>query len=173
MFANDVNQMDEDNVTFFTSIVKTRVVRWQSRRMVEVRWLVSDYMLYTFALQDAKMKLKFEAFYTSVWRVNGQEKILLPVSDQSKFKRNPLKLPSSLTYKSLMHFHMWILAFHKPKPGSSIFVHHVFCFLLNRHIEHILGCIKSLPSTKLNEPGTSVAPQLESLVQRIYAEPDQ
>ncbi|MFS8009189.1 hypothetical protein Hanom_Chr14g01281741 [Helianthus anomalus] len=44
---------------------------------------------------------------------------------------------------------------------------------LNRHIEHILGCIKSLPSTKLNEPGTSVAPQLESLVQRIYVEPDQ
>ncbi|MFS7917758.1 hypothetical protein Hanom_Chr03g00192951 [Helianthus anomalus] len=166
MSANDVNQMDEDNVTSFISTVKTRVVRWQSRRMVKVRWLVSDYMLYTFALQDAKMKLKFEAFYTSVWRVNGQEKILLPVSDQSKFKRNALKLPSSLTYKSLMHFHMWILAFHKPKPVN-------ICGRLNRHIEHILGCIKSLPSTKLNEPGTSVAPQLESLVQRIYAEPDQ
>ncbi|MFS8000899.1 hypothetical protein Hanom_Chr13g01183971 [Helianthus anomalus] len=66
MSANDINQMDKDNVSFFTSTVKTRVVRWQSRRMVEVRWLVSDYMLYTFALKDAKMKLKFEAFYTSV-----------------------------------------------------------------------------------------------------------
>ncbi|MFS7929517.1 hypothetical protein Hanom_Chr04g00333421 [Helianthus anomalus] len=66
MSANDVNQIDEDNVTCFTSTVKTHVVRWQSRRMVEVRWLVSDYMLYTFSLQDAKMKFKFEAFYTSV-----------------------------------------------------------------------------------------------------------
>ncbi|KAF5811438.1 putative vacuolar protein sorting-associated protein [Helianthus annuus] len=44
---------------------------------------------------------------------------------------------------------------------------------LNRDIEHILGCIKSLPSAKLNEPGTPVAPRLESLVQRISAEPDQ
>ncbi|MFS8035098.1 hypothetical protein Hanom_Chr17g01589081 [Helianthus anomalus] len=105
MSANDVNQMDEDNVTSFTSTVKTRIVRWQSWRMVEVMWLV--------------------------WRVNGQEKILLPVSDQSKFKRNALNLPSSLTYKSLMHFHMWILAFHKPTP-SLIAILSIFLDALNR-----------------------------------------
>ncbi|KAK9064384.1 hypothetical protein SSX86_015766 [Deinandra increscens subsp. villosa] len=41
-------------------------------------------------------------------------------------------------------------------------------------IQHILGCIKSLPSAKLNnESGTPIAGQLESLVQRISAEPDQ
>ncbi|KAF5781405.1 hypothetical protein HanXRQr2_Chr11g0483211 [Helianthus annuus] len=41
------------------------------------------------------------------------------------------KLPSSLTYKSLMHFHMWILAFHKPKPGL-IAILSIFLDALNR-----------------------------------------
>ncbi|KAI3824685.1 hypothetical protein L1987_06154 [Smallanthus sonchifolius] len=45
---------------------------------------------------------------------------------------------------------------------------------LNCDILHILGCIKSLPSAKLyNESGTPIAGQLESLVQRISAEPEQ
>ncbi|XP_076949524.1 vacuolar protein sorting-associated protein 54, chloroplastic-like [Bidens hawaiensis] len=45
---------------------------------------------------------------------------------------------------------------------------------LNCEIQHILGCIKSLPSAKLNiESGTPIAGQLESLIERISAEPDQ
>ncbi|KAD7479015.1 hypothetical protein R6Q59_005201 [Mikania micrantha] len=45
---------------------------------------------------------------------------------------------------------------------------------LSCDIQHILGCIKSLPSAKFsNESGTPIAGQLESLVQRISAKPDQ
>ncbi|KAI7729170.1 hypothetical protein M8C21_019673, partial [Ambrosia artemisiifolia] len=45
---------------------------------------------------------------------------------------------------------------------------------LNCEIQHILGCIKSLPSAKLyNESGTPIAGQLESLIERISAESDQ
>ncbi|KAI3800624.1 hypothetical protein L1987_28717 [Smallanthus sonchifolius] len=44
---------------------------------------------------------------------------------------------------------------------------------LNRDIQHILGCIKSLPSAKLNNESGTPTGQLESLVQRISAEPDQ
>lgn len=48
------------------------------------------------------------------------------------------------------------------------------CGRLNCDIQHILGCMKSLPSAKLyTESGTPIAGQLESLVQRISAEPDQ
>lgn len=47
------------------------------------------------------------------------------------------------------------------------------CGRLNRDIQHILVCIKSLPSAKLYDPGTPIAGQLESLVQRITAETDQ
>ncbi|KAM0054859.1 putative vacuolar protein sorting-associated protein [Helianthus debilis subsp. tardiflorus] len=46
---------------------------------------------------------------------------------------------------------------------------------LNCEIQHILGCVKSLPSAKLNiESGIPIAGQLEALVKRIYsAESDQ
>lgn len=44
---------------------------------------------------------------------------------------------------------------------------------LNRDIQHILGCIKSLPSAKLNDPNTPIAGQLESLLQRASSEADQ
>nr|XP_043620581.1 vacuolar protein sorting-associated protein 54, chloroplastic [Erigeron canadensis] len=39
-------------------------------------------------------------------------------------------------------------------------------------IQHILGCIGSLPSAKLNDSDAPIAGQLESLVQRISAEAD-
>ncbi|GJT44357.1 vacuolar protein sorting-associated protein 54, chloroplastic isoform X1 [Tanacetum coccineum] len=44
---------------------------------------------------------------------------------------------------------------------------------LNRDLQHILGCIRSLPSARLNEPGTPIAGQLESLLQRTAVEADQ
>lgn len=44
---------------------------------------------------------------------------------------------------------------------------------INCDIQHILGCIRSLPSAKLSESGAPLAGQLESLVQKITAETDQ
>ncbi|PWA48082.1 Vps54 domain-containing protein [Artemisia annua] len=44
---------------------------------------------------------------------------------------------------------------------------------LNRDLQHILACIRSLPSARLNEPGTPIAGQLESLLQRTAVEADQ